>query len=64
MYHIKVGPRNSRNDLQNPEFVTEEDDECITVSYLVEMACQEMFGSFNSWGGKVDMDKQFTFKKC
>lgn len=23
-----------------------------------------MFGSFNSWGGKVDLNKQFTFKKC
>lgn len=23
-----------------------------------------MFGSFASWGGDVDMEKQFTFKKC
>ena len=67
-YHIKVGPKDSRNDAIDSDFIIAQDDETVTVHYLLEMACQEMFGNFvgnNKWGnGKVDMDKYFKFTKC
>lgn len=61
VYHIKVGPCDRRNDLADKTIVVGETESSITVQYLLEMACQEMFGNFvgnNKWGnGKVDMDK-------
>lgn len=36
-----------------------------TVCYLVEMACNEMFGNFVSgFNTPVDMEKEFTLEKC
>jgi hypothetical protein len=67
-YRIKVGPEGKRNDLLDKSFVIAEDNDTITVNYLLEMACQEMFGNFvgnNKWGnGKVDLEKYFELTKC
>ena len=64
VYHIKDGK--TKNDLADPDLVESADGETITVCYLLEMACQEMFGNWkeSTWGGIVDMDKHFEFKKC
>ena len=62
VYHIKDG--RDKNDLEEDGIVVSQDAENITVCYILEMACQEMFGNFTGWGGTVDMDKMFELKKC
>jgi hypothetical protein len=46
-----------RNDLNSEDLFAKDEGNCISLFYLVEMACEEMFGTMDSWGGKVNMDK-------
>jgi hypothetical protein len=65
IYHIRDGK--GKDDTSDPDLVVSETDKEVRVAYLLEQACQQMFGAWkgdNIWGGQVDMDLQFEWKKC
>lgn len=52
-----------KNDFSDP--IVNKTAKNITVSYLLEMACNEMFGNFSDgFNSKVDMEKKFILEKC
>jgi hypothetical protein len=64
VYHIKD---KLKNDLKVDTLALKEDKDNIYVCYLLEMACQEMFGAFkgdNMWGSVIDPEREYEFKKC
>jgi alpha-mannosidase len=64
VYHIKD---KSKNDLNVDTLALKEDEDNIYVCYLLEMACQEMFGAFkgdNMWGSVIDPEREYELKKC
>ena len=64
VYKIKVAHR--KNDLEDQELRCEKTSEGVIVRYLLELACQEMFGvpKDGQWGAQPDLEREFELTMC